>query len=216
MIEFYTLIPELIETMPIIPSKEYRYDWYNVALENLKKDKDKVNVARCPGIIDVNTRGWIQRTYQDVYINVDNNKKVISLESEKDQTREVLGDYLHNYLYELKPFLLADHRKGHQFSMDSMIKICSPWRVKIPEGYSLFSFPIPYPDDQRFTAASGILRGDNSLNVQLFWHGPYGTLQFIPKGTPIQQYILIKDDNTNFTVRNYTSMDMENIQRSGG
>ena len=36
MIEFYSLIPELVDTMPIIPSKEYRYNWYDLAIKDLR------------------------------------------------------------------------------------------------------------------------------------------------------------------------------------
>lgn len=221
-IEFFSLIPEIVKSMPIIPAKEHRYEWYSKALQKAKEDKVKINVARCPGIIELNTMGWIQRSYQDITIVVDNDKKLVSMESEIDQktlgkwpapvkSHFSIGDFIGDYLHEHPSSLLADYRNGHDFSMDSLIKINSPWRVIIPEGFSLLCFPIPYPDDQRFTAAHGILRnGINSLNPQLFYHGPYGTKQVIKKGTPLQQYILVEDTKVNCIVREYEMNDVDN------
>jgi hypothetical protein len=53
--------------------------------------------------------------------------------------------------------------------------------------------PVPYNDDNRFTAATGILKTNNFWNVQLYWHARPGK-HIIKAGTPIGQMIAIKND----------------------
>ena len=84
----------------------------------------------------------------------------------------------------------------------------------IPKGYTLMSMPIPYPDSHVFTAAIGFLDGDygpNFLNVQLFWHELNGEV-FIPAGTPLCQYILIKKEKDTAIIRDYTKKDIDNLR----
>ena len=208
MIEFYSLSPSVVESMPIIPAREYKYKWYARAVEELRNKSNLNSVARCPGIIDVNSRGWVQRTYQDIWIETtEDNKRFIRAREEINQKALPMGDKMYNYVNFHGPGTLAHFREGHDHAMDTIIKIQSPWRVKIPDGYTLLAMPIPYPDDQRFTAAHGTLKGEIWLNVQLFWHVKPGGIQHIPKGTPVQQYILIKDEDVQYNIRAHNSMD---------
>ena len=63
----------------------------------------------------------------------------------------------------------------------------------VPKGYRLLSMPVAYSDTNAFTAATGLLNeGIEALNVQLYWHNLNGET-FVKKGTPICQYILIKN-----------------------
>jgi hypothetical protein len=212
MVEFYSLIPSVAESMPIIPAKEYQYRWYDRAIQGFRERRqthpDAVSVARCPGIIDVNCQGWIQRTYQDIWVRTEpGNKRVLFFKESIAQSQLAHGNKMSDYVSFHEAAALADFRGGHDYAMDTLLKLQSPWRVRVPVGYSLLAMPIPYPDDQRFTAAHGTLRGDNWLNVQMFWHPMSGSTEFIPKGTPVQQYILIKDDQIEHCVRSYNETD---------
>lgn len=210
MIEFYCLIPSVVDTMPIIPSREHRYAWYDLAVKDLKEQGQAIKsyTARCPGIIDINQQGWIQRTYQDIWIKTEpGNRRVIIGRESIDQRSLPMGDHMHSYVNFHGSASMAQYRGGHDYAMDTIIKIQSPWKVRVPDGYSLLSMPIPYPDDQRFTAAHGTIRGENWLNVQLFWHATSGGEHYIPKGTPLQQYILIKDQDVKHHIRAHTTMD---------
>ena len=86
--------------------------------------------------------------------------------------------------------------------------------VYIPKGYFLLSMPIPYPDNKDFTASIGLLDpdfGPNFLNVQVFWHNLNGVTK-IPAGTPLCQYILIKKNNIEASVRAYNDDDIDNLR----
>ena len=84
-------------------------------------------------------------------------------------------------------------------TLETVIKIQTPWFVEVPKGYSLLMMPLPYSDDKRFTAATGLLRGNQPLNVQVFWHC-LNSEEIIPAGTPLNQMILIKDQSVGYEI----------------
>jgi hypothetical protein len=87
-----------------------------------------------------------------------------------------------------------------------MIKIQSPWMVEIPIGYKLLFMPIPYNDDNRFVAAHGILKGKNWLNIHLFWYKT-NSKEFVKKGTPLCQYLLIREEEVDFVINTSNEED---------
>lgn len=76
------------------------------------------------------------------------------------------------------------------------LKFINPWRVKVPEGYSvLFVQPLSRPD-LPFTCFSGLVdcdRFDTTVNMPFAWTGPVGD-HYLPAGTPIAQMIPIRRD----------------------
>ncbi len=82
------------------------------------------------------------------------------------------------------------------FESTMPLKFINPWRIKVPEGYSvLFSQPFSRPD-LPFTSFSGFVdcdRFDTTVNIPFVWTGPIGTF-VLPAGTPIAQMIPIKRD----------------------
>jgi hypothetical protein len=99
-------------------------------------------------------------------------------------------------------------------TLKTTVKIQSPWIVYVPVGYQLLCLPIPYPDDNRFTAAIGIIDGDqgpNFLNVQLFWHS-LNSQEVIPAGTPLAQYFLVKKEEVETTIEQFTTETLEDLR----
>jgi len=222
-LEFVSLIPELTQTMPIIEAKKQSYTWYKDALQNYKQVRKSQEVlthkishiARCPGIIGMNSTGYVHRAWQDLSIKTNGDGKSfqwISATSQKgaEVDHNWKWDYLSHHPEELGGF----YTNTAKDTLSTVIKVQSPWMVYIPKGYYLLSMPIPYPDRHEFTAAIGLLDGDdgpNFLNVQLFWHKLNNEV-FIPAGTPLCQYILIKKDNTDVVVRGAAQADIENLR----
>jgi hypothetical protein len=199
-LKFVCLIPEVSETMPIVTATKTKYDWFRTATDAFKQQKETSNgkylrhIARCPGIISASKTGWIQRSYQDISIDTDGSGAGFNWGTPMDQSNMPTGhEWNYHYVSHHDEAMLSAHNlKPH--TLRTTIKIQSPWVVYIPAGYQLLCIPIPYPDDNRFTAAIGILDGDqgpNFLNVQIFWHKLTGT-EIIPAGTPLAQYFLIK------------------------
>ena len=74
------------------------------------------------------------------------------------------------------------------------LKFVNPWRIKVPNGYSvLFVQPLSRPD-LPFTCFSGLVdcdRFDTTVNLPFTWTGPVGDFT-LPAGMPIAQLIPIK------------------------
>jgi predicted nucleotidyltransferase len=134
---------------------------------------------------------------------------LIQSRSEVDQ-KKILGyDYIHYHTFhQLKKF--KDFRKD---TLHTLIKIQTPWFVTVPKGYSLLCLPVPYNDDIRFTASTGVLKGCNDVNAQLFWHVKKGR-EVVKKGTLLAQYILIKDEEVDYTVSVANELDLKEREKS--
>ncbi|MEO1046025.1 MAG: hypothetical protein AAFX04_11350 [Pseudomonadota bacterium] len=82
------------------------------------------------------------------------------------------------------------------FESTMPLKFINPWRIKVPNGYSvLFSQPLSRPD-LPFTCFSGFVdcdRFDTTVNLPFAWTGPIGDFH-LPAGTPIAQLIPIRRD----------------------
>jgi len=191
-LKFYTFIPELIVDMPITKATHKDFEWVKKAYEDYRENSNmKSHTSKCPGILSIMNMGYIQKTYQDITImpSGDGFYWKISI----NQAALKFGDVISNYVSEHTPEQLYKFKKFPKNTLPTILKIQSPWFVEIPEGYSLLSMPIPYNDNVTFTAATGILRGNNFCNVQVYVHSLNEEI-FIPKGTPLCQYILIKDE----------------------
>jgi hypothetical protein len=205
MINFKCALPEVVKSYPMQKANILNLKWYQKALIDLKKTpKNEIHTARCPGIISVNNLGWCLVNYQDIEIKTWGHDREFTWKSEIDQKKLLGYNYIHYHNFDqLKKF--KDFRKD---TLHTLIKIQSPWFVTIPEGYSLLCIPIPYHDDIRFTAATGILKGMNDLNAQLFWHVKNGT-EIIKKGTLLAQYILLKNEEVDHTISVATDEDLK-------
>jgi len=211
MIKFKCLIPKVLKETPIKNCKPTDFIWFNKIIEDLKNNKNNIHTGRCPGIINILNRGWIHCAYQDFTIETNGDLKSFVWKTKINQAKikngEIMSDYISYHssdqLQKFKPFL--------ENTLHTIIKIQSPWIVYIPEGYSLLSMPIPYNDDVRFTAATGFLKGTNFCNVQLYWH-KLNSKEIVKKGTPLCQYILVKDEKIDFEISKMTKKDVSHLK----
>lgn len=194
MIKFFSLIPSATRDFPITQSNNVKFDWAENAKIFYKNDKESVKITKCPGIFSVLSKGWIQRTYQDITIETFGDKKSFTWSTPIDQLNTEFGRYLGNYVdYHNEEQFANFNNNFSENNLRTIIKIQSPWFIEIPKDYSLLVIPIPYSDNPNFTAAIGLLKGNQFLNVQIFWHVLNGKVT-IKKGTPLNQMILIKDE----------------------
>jgi hypothetical protein len=213
MIEFHSLIPELVYDMPIEKAKISSFEWYNKIIQDYKNNNPKPNIhtSRCPGILNICNIGWVQRSYQDFVITTNGDSKSFLWESEIDQKSLKHGELMRDYVSYHPAEHLFKFNQVKKDTLQTILKIQSPWLVKIPKGYSLLFMPIPYNDNNNFTAACGILKDSNFLNVQLFWHCLNDTI-IIKKGTPLQQYVLIKDESIESVVKEANLEQFNNVE----
>jgi hypothetical protein len=221
-LKFVCLIPEVAKTMPIVSAGKVNYNWFRNATEVFKKQKTNIppgmslpHIARCPGIISISKNGWIQRSYQDILIHTNGDGVSFNWSTPLNQSKhstEHEWNYDYVSLHDDKTLSIYQDLKPN--TLKTIVKIQSPWIVYVPPGYQLLCLPIPYPDDNRFTAAIGILDGDqgpNFLNVQLFWHS-LNSREIIPAGTPLAQYFLVKKEEIETTVDRFTIETLEDLR----
>jgi hypothetical protein len=220
-LKFVCLIPEVAKTMPIVSAGKINYNWFRNATDVFKQQKENTrgqslrHVARCPGIISVSKSGWIQRSYQDIAIGTNGTGVGFDWNTPIDQSKLETGhEWNYSYISHHDDSVLAAYNNLKPHTLKTTIKIQSPWVVYVPSGYQLLCVPIPYPDDNRFTAAIGTLDGDqgpNFLNVQIFWHSLQGK-EVIPAGTPLVQYFLVKKEEVKVTVEQFTESILEDLR----
>lgn len=221
-LKFICLIPEVAKTMPITPASKVNYNWFRSATESFKQQKELAptnaairHIARCPGIISVSKNGWIQRSYQDISINTNGDGTSFEWSTPLDQSKMATEhEWNYNYVSHHDDKILARYQELKPNTLRTVIKIQSPWVVYVPSGYQLLCLPIPYPDDSRFTAAIGIIDGDqgpNFLNVQMFWHS-LNSQELIPAGTPLAQYFLVKKEEIKITVDQFSKKTLEDLR----
>jgi hypothetical protein len=77
-------------------------------------------------------------------------------------------------------------------SVDQVIKLNSPWRVQADDDVLFLQTKVPFVNETRFSAISGILdpRTAYEINVQLFWHVLKGD-EVVRAGTPLCCFVPI-------------------------
>lgn len=198
MVEFHCFIPKVAESMPIVRSKDIKFDWWEKALDSHRQSPRPLPTTKCAGMRGVFELGWIQRTYQDIEITTKPDHP--GFVSKTPYQQEKFNDYVGEYVSDHAPSQLHDIKPLPPGTLPTIIKIHSPWFVTIPEGYSLLLMPVPYNDDNRFTAATGVLKMNNYWNVQMYWHSKPGK-HIIKAGTPVQQAVLVKNEQVDFQVK---------------
>lgn len=200
-IEFFSNIPGVAETFPVISAKEKMPRWLQVARQefNSLSDKRETTITRCPGIIDVLTTGYIVTSPYDMEIHSDENGITTYVNTEME---ELLG----------KPPAqtqdgdsLGKHLPKRPWSSKHILKINTPWHIK--SSCKFMMVPIPYTDNFGFESTMGILDPSISseVNVQGYVNG-YGVLE-IRAGQPICQLIPITEKKYTHVVRDMNSFD---------
>lgn len=221
-LKFVCLIPEVAKTMPILPASKVNYSWFRNATDYFKQQKESIpagvslrHIARCPGIISVSKNGWVQRSYQDISIHTNGDGTSFDWSTPLDQSKQAVGhEWTYDYVSHHDDRTLSIYQDLKPNTLKTIVKIQSPWIVYVPAGYQLLCLPIPYPDDNRFTAAIGIIDGDqgpNFLNVQLFWHS-LNSRELIPAGTPLAQYFLVKKEAVDTIVDQFSQTTLDDLR----
>lgn len=219
-LKFISMIEGVDETMPVIPAYKHQYEWVKRATKNFKEsgtltDKvdtnqllpflSKLNVrhtSKCPGIINLKSKGFIVRTHSDIHLKIKEGSYEWNTPSDwtamsdghcEDTITHHFEDSLHQFM--------TDWPKD---TLNIILKINLPWYVKIPKDYELIMIDPFYKDDYRFTVCPGLFEPDlglAKLNVPIYWHSTDGEFM-IKAGTPIAQLIPIKKENVDFEVTN--------------
>ena len=200
-IKFFCSLPEVKEKYPIQPAKDVNFSWFKKsAIAYRTQNKQDINVsgtAKCPGIHNICSKGYILKSWFDVKIKTTDNPNEFQF-AIPPQIQNYLQEK--NFNKELIKWFAGDNPALSiplpEHSLQTLIKITMPWAVYIPRGWNLLVMPIPYPDHPEFTCTHGILpSGDfHEIHPILAWHKKEGEVT-IDAGTPLCQLIPIKNED---------------------
>lgn len=206
MLKFYAMNSEAIERNSLVRASKVSFKWTKDLRKYLDDNypidqypKYPARTTKCPGIFAIMGTGWIMKSYIDFKIITNGDGKSFKAYAAEDITKfnnvRNFGEYVKNHppeqLMQFKPTTIP--------TLGSVLKIQTPWMVEVPEGYALMMMPVPYSDETRFTAATGLLRGLNLLNIQMYWHC-LNSEEVVSAGTPLNQMVLIKDQHVDYSM----------------
>lgn len=229
-IEFFSLIPEVAELAPIQHARNFRPDLLINATKDYANEKTKdgfgtnklISTAKCPGIYNYARHGWVLTTWQDITIETNGDGSSFLWTSPIDQTKCTNGRMVGEAIGSHPREQYANYIGGSiPQSLDTVIKVNTPWRCNVPEGYYLQEAPLPYSTEKRFTTMTGFFSKEHGLaelSVQLFWHVMNGKT-LIKAGTPIAHYMLIPKDQPEMismaaTPKQIKLIDLSNVELS--
>jgi hypothetical protein len=213
-ITFYSICPEVATIAPVLSATKFRPEvMLNATKEYATKKQEPdfgtkhyTSLAKCPGIYDYARQGWVITAWQDIVIETNGDGSTYTWSTPLDQNSLTNGELVGETVSFHGKYEYADYTSPNPHALDCVIKINTPWRVIIPEGYYLKEGPLPHSNERRFTVIEGVFDADYqyaTLNIQLFWHVMNGKT-LIKAGTPIAHYYLIPKDQPELVVTSAT------------
>lgn len=199
-IEFFSSVPGVAETFPILNAKDYMPNWVTTArAEYVKSDKKEMHIFKCPGIVDILTTGFVVTAWHDVEIVPRND--VVNITIPDGKLNELLGK---ETVQIQSPNGVAKHIPKRPWSHKGIVKINTPWHVW--SKCKLLMIPIPYSEYFDFESASGILDPGiaNEINIQGYWNTQTSTIK---AGTPLCQIIPLTEKQYTMTCRDANKTD---------
>jgi hypothetical protein len=223
-VRFYSLDPNVAIAYPVINSSDTDRDWNG--LGNTKRNRPeqgKQTVLNCPAIKQITNTGYVLCAPADFIIKTGPNIENLSWETpflfKRESNKYTFGgtDYYISWHSpaQTEPLLPKEIPSTNKPHLHSAVKVETPWRVKASDDIVLLQIPVTYNNEQRFTAAVGIVdpKYMHAVSVQLFWHVLEGE-ELVRAGTPLVQYIpisrsLLAKNGVEFTVDAGTEIEKE-------
>lgn len=209
-IEFYSKVPGLPDMFPIVAAKDALPKWTKAARDSYIKKKEQTagrinHIYQCPGIFDLFNHGYVIPMWHDVVITTNGNPDEFTWTipstdlTEFDQETSIIENQTNGFgsVLPIKPW-----------SLNTLIKVNTPWNVVAPRGVKFLVIPIAYPDSFEFESSIGILDPgySNEINIQLYYNVHKGDV-LIKAGTPLAHIIPLSEQNFELVCREINSID---------
>ena len=197
-IEFFHNEPSIIETFPIIESKDLKLNWVkraredfqNRVIEDETNDPAFAHLLRCPGIFDLFKYGYVISLHKDVIIEVLDKGFEWQFANSLglDEKTEKFG--IDGFKSQISNMMLKP-----PWASDFIIKISTGWSVIAPKGVKFIMLPIAYPDTFDFTVSIGILNPavSTEVNFPMVWNKTEKEKTIIRAGTPLGHLIPLSE-----------------------
>jgi hypothetical protein len=217
LIQFVSNIPGLdeIEECKPKPTNKYIPQWWkDMPLDAFHQSHivpAMETVKGCPSFPDFFSQGFVIPAWCDILLNYD--KK-----TEQWSTRSGRKDGSNQFMVESHPkeqFLRFADAKFMGDKQYFIFKFVCPWQVITPKGYSVLQLPMFYHYSNEFTVMPGIIDTSvhHEINQQVAFTSDKNEI-FIPRGTPIAQYIPFKNTKYNIKIRSATEQDKKLFAKS--
>lgn len=190
------------------PAQHYIPDWWKntptIGSKRTFSGSIPGNAKMCPSFADYFTKGYIIPMWVDsyLYFNSDTSEWKWSTANEKFTWQIFSNDQYLDYV---------DHKFLNKESF-FIFKTKIPWNVFTTKGYSLYQLPTFFHFNEDFSVVPGVRDTDiyHEMNIQILIHTDKKEI-FIPRGTPLAQYIPFKREKTEYSVREANSNDLKKI-----
>ena len=214
------------EESPVVPAKKFMPDWYKkmdlyYPSDDYAYTSEVPTVKTCPGIHDYLNAGYIIPAWADMRLEW--------VPGSNNEWRIATGK-VHKAISEIHSEVSESLFSGHEYdqapeapfwknSCRNIIKIITPWYIKVPKGVSvMFAHPY-YHTTTDFTIMPGMMDTDmeqianKTINCFLKINTQERAI-FIEKGAPLLQ--IIPFVRTNFTLKcntNPTEEDYDELEK---
>jgi hypothetical protein len=223
-IRFYSLDKNVATIYPVIQTKLVERDWNNLAgTDRNRPEQGKQTVLNCPAIKQITKTGYVICAPADFIIKTGSTPADISWETpflfkrHSDKYTFSNTDYYVSWHSpaQTEPIIPKANAHSDKQYHHSAVKVETPWRIKASDDIVLLQIPVTYNNEERFSAATGIVdpRYMHAVSIQLYWHIVAGET-LVKAGTPLAQFVpinrsFLESKNIDFIVDTATAVDQE-------
>ena len=215
-VEFYPIIPQLIDTHPPDNGKKDIIDIFKkIRPTKVNPDLDystKASIKNCPAVVEYYKYGYVIRLWQDIVVKTSPDGQEYTWKSATN-TNVFLSKHLEqntNFNKEVLHFPKDMYSPWfpRENTLKYLLQIPTRWCIKLPEGYGALFLPVWYDNEDRFTVIPGLLTSGTveEINVILQWN-KLGTEEVLKAGTPLVKIIPFKLEKDNAIIRQMTEKD---------
>jgi hypothetical protein len=208
-IEFFSKVPGIADTYPIIPASKFSPRWMKACKEDYIRTKNyrvPSHLQQCPGIFDLYKHGFIIPLWHDTVIKTEGENEAFGYV----HPSEILSDMLEGEPVGTHPYNITKFLPKRPQSIAPIMKFNTPWNVIAPKGMKFLMTAVAYTDTYEFEASTGILDPSYSteLNVQGYWNVKRGEKQ-LKAGHALAHLIPLTEESYDYEVRDATEHDLK-------
>jgi len=216
-VTFYTEIVGLAETFPVVKASQAQPKWWKEAHKHINKQKaleGSTYIAKCPGIGELASAGWIIPLWHNITIEHDRSGEI------RWDVPESFKNNMAQRGYNIHPVEFLPRASRHIPSrpgrVQEVFKFNIPWNFVAPKGIKMLYIPLSYHENIWYDAAPGILdqEKNNDLNINGWLTLPKGQKTTIQAGTPLAQIIPITERKLTHICRDANELEKDFHLRS--
>jgi len=208
LVQFFSTVKHLNSIEECVPKSANKFvpSWWKT-LPKQSPFPDIQTVKMCPSFPEFFSQGYVIPMWTDCHI------------SYKEDTKEWKWNVASNTFeigtHDNDQFLNFVTPKFQGSSGKFIFKFINPWNAITPPGYSLLQLPMFYNFNNDFSVLPGVIHTDmhHELNLQIVYYSDKPEI-FIPRGTPLVQYIPFKRTDYQLITRDATQEDLDTRDRN--